>query len=191
MPPKTLPPPLVALACGSLALHPGCYPACGTYTSLSGMEMVSGGETYDMDRDDMFESCGAGFGAFGNYDLMGDGRGSLVLMPDHRNMEIDTHVCTAIFYTMLFDNETLVVGQELALSDAEAGIYAVQAVPLVSGAVEVIDEREPDEECSGFREQDWKLSWDLEFANNGGTIRYTAQGKDWVGFTLPDGYEGC
>ncbi len=172
-------------------LASGCYPACGTYTSLTGLEMVLGSETYDMDRDDMFESCGSGFGAFGSYDLMGDGRGSLALIPNHRDMEIDTHVCTAIFYTMLFDNQTLEVGQELALSEAEAGIYAVQSVPLVSGSVEVLDAREPDEECTGFREQDFQLHWTLEFSNDAGDVRYTAEGKDWVGFSLPDGYEGC
>jgi hypothetical protein len=190
---RTIVLPCFALVALGPSLLTGCYPACGDYSSLTGLEMVVSGETYDFDRDDMFESCGSGFGAFGIFAMdIDDQLGSMVLLPDHRNMEIDTHICTDIYYNLFFDNQTLVVGQELTIYEGEAGIYAVQAVPLVSGTVAVLDEREPDEECAPFREQDFELEWDLEYTNNAGQ-EYTAQGKDWVGFNLPMSYgdPGC
>lgn len=170
----------------------GCYPACGDYSALTGMEMVIGEDVYDFDRDDMFESCGSGFGAFGDFDLLDETTGYITFMPDHRNMEVDTHICTALFYIVNFDNRSLVVGQDLEIIDGEAGIYAVQAVPLVSGSIEVLDSRDPDEECAPFREQDYKLNWELEYSDNGGHL-YTTQGKDWVGIGLPMAYgdPGC
>ena len=185
---RTIVLPCSALAILATPLLGGCYPACGAYSALTGLEMVSGGETYDFDRDDMFESCGSGFGAFGIFAMdVDDTLGSLVFLPDHRNMEIDTHICTALYYNLLFDNQTLEVGQELTIYEGEAGIYAVQAAPFVSGTVQVIDEREPDEECAPFREQDFELEWDLEYGDSSGSIYYTAQGKDWVGLNLPMG----
>jgi hypothetical protein len=190
---RTIEPTCLALAAVVPLLTSGCYPACGDYSALTGLEMVIGEDVYDFDRDDMFESCGSGFGAFGIFAMDVDaGMGSMTLLPNHRDMKIDTHICTALYYNLLFDNQTLVPGQELTIYEGEAGIYAVQAVPLTQGTVQVLDSREADEECAPFREQDYKLSWDLEYSDNTGHL-YTAQGKDWVGFSLPMSStdEGC
>ncbi len=57
---------------------------------------------------------------------------------------------------------------------------------MISGSVQVLDAKEPDPECTPFREQQYKLEWELEFGDNGGNL-YTATGKDWVGLDLPMG----
>lgn len=177
-----------------IALLAGCYPACGEYTVLTGMEAVIGDESWDYDRSDYFESCGADFGAFGSFAMDHDeGVGNLVMIPDHRNMEVSTHVCPSLYYHLFFDNQSLVVGQELDLLEGEAGIHAVVGTGLTQGTVEVVDEREADAECAPFREQDFKLRWKLEYGSEATGTWLTATGEDWVGIGLPMAYgdPGC
>ncbi len=184
----------VSLAIMASSISSGCSPSCGKYTSLTGLEMVVGEDVYDYDRDDMFETCGSDFGAFGDHDLDHFPEvGFLVLMPDHRNMEIDTHICPSLYYHVNFDNSSLVEGQELSIIDGEAGIHAVTAAQLTSGTIEVLKSREADAECEPFREQDWKLRWDLEFGSTHTGVYFTAEGEDWIGLTMPMSYgdEGC
>ena len=185
---------VVVLGVVGLAAQSGCYRSCGSYSSLTGLEEVVGEDVYDYDRDDMFESCSADFGAFGMFSVNDSEMGALMLIPNHRNMKVDTHICTDLFFHVEFDNTTLEVGQELLVTGGEAGIFAILGAPLTTGTVEVLDSREADAECEPFREQEYKLSWDVEWGDPvGGWGYFTAEGEDWVGLSLPESYgdTGC
>ena len=184
---------VVVGAVGCSMLVGGCSRSCGSYTSLTGLEEVVDGDVYDYDRDDMFETCSSDFGAFGTFALDDAELGALMLIPNHRNMKVDTHICTDLFYHVEFDNRSLQVGEELTILGGEAGIYAILSAGLQSGTVEVLDSREADAECEPFREQDFKLAWDLVYGDPSVDNHYTAEGEDWVGISLPMSYgdEGC
>jgi len=171
----------------------GCSPRCGSYTSLTGLEEVVGEDVYDYDRTDMYETCGAGFGAFGDFAITDGELGTLVLLPDHDNMQIDTHICTDLYYHLEFDNSSLVVGQDLTILGGEAGIYAIVGAGLGEGTVEVLKSREADPECEPFREQEFRLRWDLEYGDPSTGTHFTAEGEDWIGISLPMSYgdPGC
>lgn len=178
----------------SLALTSGCSRRCGTYEAMTGLEKVVGLDVYDYDRNDMFETCGETFGAFGAFTVDDEDLGALTLQPDHRDMAIDTHICTDLYYLIYFDNRSLEVGQDLTILDGEAGIYATLFASFREGTISVLDSREPEDECVPFRSQDFKISWDLSFGDpQTGTNYYYAQGEDWVGITLPMSYgdPGC
>lgn len=184
---------LIVWVAGGAMLVGGCSRSCGSYSSLTGLEEVVGEDVYDYDRDDMFESCSSDFGAFGMFSVNDSEMGTLMLVPNHRNMKVDTHICTDLYFHVEFDNRSLEVGEELDVTGGEAGIFAIVGVGLVGGTVEVLDSREADAECEPFREQDFRFGWDVEWGDPSGGSYFTAQGEDWIGLSMPMSYgdPGC
>lgn len=180
--------PLLALALATLS---GC--SCGTYSAQTGMAF----DGVELDRDDYFEECGALYGVNGSFDLMGDGYAWLTFSPSHPNDDLDW-AAVSITMELLFPNSMLVAGTRVEgatggawVGDASGNTYSPAF--LTSATVDVVAVREPDEECSPFRAQEFELEWDIAWGEDDAEFHYTSQGKDWVSLFLDQSSadEGC
>ncbi len=183
-----------------IALLPACRQftgamKCGTYETHSGYEEIEAdGTVQDLDDDDWRERCGADYGTFGSVAHLEE-HGTIFFVFTHRDNDLSFESWD-FFMEIDFVKESLSVGNELDIIQGDAGLTAITWVPYWEGTIEVLDEREPDAECTPFRRQDFRLDWDLTWAGQepaDGNEWYTATGRDWVGFDIEGDSlsEGC
>lgn len=192
----------------------GCHGNCGDYTVSTGVwaDHISGdlwdgdpttNPKFDPDYHDAwpldgdyYEQCGKGWGTFGSWNPMGDGRAIVYFRLDDRDFDRDIN---GLYFNMWvsFPTASAAPGTTVDLASGqllgEAGVVDgsgsnFKIGPLSEGEVQITSGELSADVCSeaeGTRGADgptFGLSWDLVFENVGEETRFTATGADQVWF---------
>jgi hypothetical protein len=172
----------LALVATAIAACFACVP-CGSYEVSGTLATDAEGNEYN---GHWREQCGS-FGAFGTWDLMGDGIAGITFMPDApgergwQGIDIEIEVG--------FPTTLLVPGTTLTTEDMGGGAFLTPCIScpqdgagLTAGTIEVVSGWEGTDPCELDEGPPMRLRWDLTFGAEGGPL-YELQGTDRVVFS--------
>jgi hypothetical protein len=167
------------MVAGVLVAAAACAP-CGSYEITNTLAETPEGGTFN---GHWKEQCGASYGTWGTWDLMGDGVAELWFDPDaagDRSWDaLSIEIIVGVWNTDLVEGATLGVDQLGGTALLNPCVSCPQdTASLTSGTIEVLAGPEGDP-CDIEDGPTFKLRWDLVFGDGVGPT-YEATGTDAV-----------